>query len=64
MAQNVEEVQEQLSSTAASIAERNEILRRAGVSIPTHRNPPPLQPAVRLRPAWLAFLLRLVRYPD
>lgn len=63
MTQNVEEVQEQLS-TAASIAERNEILRRAGVSVPTHRNPPPLQPAVRLRPAWLAFLLRLVRYPD
>ena len=64
MAQKVEEVQERLSATTDSIADRDEILRRAGVSVPTHRNPPPLGPAERLRPAWLAFLLRLVRYPD
>jgi hypothetical protein len=64
MVQNVEEVQERLSKAADPNAERDEILRRAGVRVPTHRNPPPLQPAVRLRPAWLAFLLRLVRYPD
>ncbi|HEV3049785.1 MAG TPA: hypothetical protein VGX50_05720 [Longimicrobium sp.] len=64
MVQNVEEVQERLSEAADPVAERDEILRRAGVSIPTHRNPPPLQPPERLRPAWLAFLLRLVRYPD
>jgi hypothetical protein len=62
MVQNVEEVQEQLS-TAASLAERNEILRRAGVSIPTGEKPAPFEP-VRLRPRWLACLLRLVRYPD
>ena len=62
MAQNVEGLQEQLS-TAASIAERNEILRRAGVSIPTGPKAPLFEP-VRLRPRWLAFLLRLVRYPD
>jgi hypothetical protein len=64
MVQKVEEVQERLSEAVASLAERDEILRRAGVRIPTHRNPPPLQPAVPLRPRWLAFLLRLVRYSD
>lgn len=63
MAQKVEEVQGRLSEAADPTADRDEILRRAGVSIPTHPNPPPLRPAQRLRPAWLAFLLRLVRYP-
>jgi hypothetical protein len=62
MTQNVEEVQEQLSTTT-SVAERNEILRRAGVSIPTGQNMAPFR-AVPRRPSWLAFLLRLVRYPD
>jgi hypothetical protein len=62
MTQNVEEVQGQLSS-AVSIAERDEILRRAGVRVPTRQNVAPFDP-VRLRPRWLAFLLRLVRYRD
>ena len=59
MAQKLEEVQERLGETADAIARRNEILRRAGVSIPTQWNPPPLRPAGRRRPDWVAFLLRL-----
>jgi len=59
MPQKLEEVQERLGETDDAIARRNEILRRAGVSIPTHRNPPPLRPAVPRRPGWLAFLLRV-----
>lgn len=59
MAQKIEEVHERLGGTLDPIAERDEILRRAGVSIPTERNPPPLRPAGPRRPAWLAFLLRL-----
>lgn len=57
MLQNVEEAQ-QLSGTADSPETLNEILARAGVSIPTMRDVAPFR-AVRLRPRWLAFLLRL-----
>ncbi|HEU4883031.1 MAG TPA: hypothetical protein VFT45_12315 [Longimicrobium sp.] len=58
MLQNVEEAQ-QLSETAADSPETlNEILARAGVSIPTLQNVAPFQ-AERLRPRWLAFLIRV-----
>lgn len=63
MAQNVEEVQERLSGAGDPISERDEILRRAGVRVPTGQNMAPFR-AVPRRPGWLAFLLRLVRYPD
>jgi hypothetical protein len=41
-------------------AERDEILRRAGVSVPLLKNPPRMRPAGLRRPGWLAFLLRLL----
>jgi|GEM_PF-3005649 len=63
MAQQLDEVQERLGETADAITRRNEMLRRAGVSIPALQNVRPFR-AVPLRPKWLAFLLRLVRYPD
>lgn len=63
MAQNVEEVREQLTEPSAPVVDREEILRRAGVRVPTGQNMAPFR-AVPRRPSWLAFLLRLVRYPD
>jgi hypothetical protein len=57
MLQNVEEAQ-QLGATADSPEDLNEILARAGVSIPTMRDVAPFRP-VRLRPRWLAFIIRL-----
>jgi ribosomal protein S11 len=57
MLQNVEEAQ-QLGTTADSTETLNEILARAGVSIPTMRDVAPFQ-AERLRPRWLAFLIRV-----
>lgn len=59
MAQKLEEVQERLGPTDDPLAKRDEILARAGVSIPTRRDMAPFRP-VRRRPRWLAFLLRLV----
>lgn len=59
MAQKLEEVQERLGSTADPLARRDEILARAGVSVPTRRDMAPFRPVHR-RPRWLAFLLRLV----
>lgn len=62
MAKQIEEVQTRFSGPAAeSIADRDERLRRAGVSVPLLKNPPPMRPAGPRRPAWLAFLLRLFR---
>jgi hypothetical protein len=58
MLQNVEEAQE-LGTTADAPETLNEILARAGVSIPTMRDVAPFR-AVRLRPRWLAFLCRLL----
>lgn len=63
MAQKIEEVHERLGGTLDPVAERDEILRRAGVSIPTGRNMAPFRAGPR-RPRWLAFMLRLLRYPD
>lgn len=57
MLQNVEEAQ-RLGGTADSPETLDEILARAGVSIPTRRDMAPFRP-VRLRPRWLAFLIRL-----
>ncbi|WP_420128337.1 hypothetical protein [Longimicrobium sp.] len=57
MLQNVEEARK-LGPTADSPENLNEILIRAGVSIPTLQNVAPFCP-VRLRPRWLAFLIRL-----
>lgn len=57
MLQNVEEAQK-LSATANSTETLDEILARAGVSIPTRRDVVPFR-AERLRPRWLAFLIRL-----
>jgi hypothetical protein len=58
MAQKLEDVQERLCATPEPILSQDEILRRAGVSIPTMRDIAPFEP-VRLRPRWLAFLIRL-----
>lgn len=58
MLQNVEEAQK-LGPNADSTESLNEILIRAGVSIPTMQNVAPFK-AERLRPRWLAFLIRLV----
>jgi hypothetical protein len=58
MAQQMEEVQARLGDLPMSITERDEILRRAGVSIPTGRDMAPFRAGPR-RPAWLAFLLRI-----
>jgi hypothetical protein len=57
MLQNLEEAQK-LGPTADSTETLNEILARAGVSIPTMQNVAPFR-AERLRPRWLAFLIRL-----
>jgi hypothetical protein len=58
MAQQVEDVQAQPDANAQPAEDLNEILRRAGVSIPTMRDIAPFR-AERLRPRWLAFLIRL-----
>jgi hypothetical protein len=58
MAQQVEEAPK-LGATADSTETLNEILARAGVSIPTMRDIAPFEP-VRLRPRWLAFLHRIL----
>jgi hypothetical protein len=57
MLQNVEEAQKP-GATADSPETLNEILARAGVSIPTMRDVAPFR-AERLRPRWLAFLIRV-----
>ena len=59
MLQNVEEAPK-LGATADSGEDLNEILIRAGVSIPTMRDIAPFR-AVPRRPRWLAFLCRLFR---
>lgn len=60
MAKQIEEVHTRLSAPAAeSIEERNERLRRAGVSVPTRRDMAPFRAGPR-RPRWLAFLLRML----
>lgn len=56
--QQVEDVQAQVSEAPEPVLSDEEILRRAGVSIPTMRDIAPFEP-VRLRPRWLAFLIRL-----
>ncbi|HEX5869242.1 MAG TPA: hypothetical protein VFY65_02435 [Longimicrobium sp.] len=58
MMQQVEDVQAQVSEAPEPVLSDEEILRRAGVSIPTMRDIAPFEP-VRLRPRWLAFLIRL-----
>jgi hypothetical protein len=64
MAKQIEEVQTRFSGPAAeSIADRDERLRRAGVSMPTLRDMAPYRP-VRRRPRWLAFLLRFLSIAD
>jgi hypothetical protein len=57
MLQNVEEAPK-LGATADSEENLDEILRQAGVSIPTMRDIAPFR-AERLRPRWLAFLIRV-----
>lgn len=59
MAQQVEDVQERLGTDGEPMLSEEEILRRAGVSIPTMRDIAPFEP-VRLRPRWLAFLHRIL----
>ena len=59
MAQQVEDVQERPSADGEPMLSEEEILRRAGVSIPTMRDIAPFR-AVRLRPRWLAFLHRIL----
>jgi hypothetical protein len=59
MAHKLENVGGQFDLIDESLARRDEILARAGVSIPTRRDMAPFRP-VRRRPRWLAFLLRLV----
>jgi hypothetical protein len=58
MAQQLEDVQERLDEMPEPTLDEDEMLRRAGVSIPTMRDIAPFR-AVRLRPRWLAFLIRL-----
>lgn len=60
MVQQLEDVQEALEQVPEPGLSEDEILRRAGVSIPTMRDIPPFRP-VPLRPRWLAFLCRLFR---
>jgi hypothetical protein len=57
MLQDVEEARKP-GATADSTETLNEILARAGVSIPTLQDVAPFK-AVRLRPRWLAFVIRL-----
>jgi hypothetical protein len=59
MLQNLEEAQK-AGATSEPILSQDEILARAGVSIPTMRDIAPFQ-AVRLRPRWLAFLHRIMK---
>ncbi|HEX2206470.1 MAG TPA: hypothetical protein VHG93_02250 [Longimicrobium sp.] len=59
MAQQVEDVRERLSADNEQVLSEEEILRRAGVSIPTMRDIAPFRPGPR-RPRWLAFLLRIL----
>jgi hypothetical protein len=59
MAQQLEDVQQRLDEAPEPGLSEEEILRRAGVSIPTMRDIAPFEP-VRLRPRWLAFLCRLL----
>jgi hypothetical protein len=58
MAQQLEDVQQRLDEVPEPSLSDDEILRRAGVSIPTMQNIAPFR-AERLRPRWLAFLIRL-----
>lgn len=58
MAQQVEDVEAQVSEVPEPALSQDEILIRAGVSIPTMRDIAPFH-AERLRPRWLAFLIRL-----
>jgi hypothetical protein len=60
MAQQLEDVQQRLDEVPEPAMSEEEILRRAGVSIPTMRDIAPFR-AVPLRPRWLAFLCRLFR---
>lgn len=60
MAQRVADVQERLAVDGEPMLSEEEILRRAGVSIPTMRDIAPFDP-VPLRPRWLAFLCRVLR---
>ena len=59
MAQQLEDVQAGLDEVPEPSLNEEEILRRAGVSIPTMRDIAPFRPAPR-RPRWLAFLLRIL----
>lgn len=58
MPQQLEDVQQRLDQMPEPSLSEDEILRRAGVSIPTMRDIAPFR-AVRLRPRWLAFLIRV-----
>lgn len=58
MAQQLEEVEKRLDDAPELTLTEDEILRRAGVSIPTMQDIAPFR-AERLRPRWLAFLIRL-----
>jgi hypothetical protein len=58
MAQQLEDVQERLDALPEPALSEDEILARAGVSIPTMRDIAPFR-AERLRPRWLAFLIRV-----
>lgn len=60
MAQQLEDVQQRLDEAPEPVLSEDEILRRAGVSIPTMRDIAPFRPVPK-RPRWLAFLCRLFR---
>lgn len=60
MPQQLEDVHERIDALPEPSLSEEEILRRAGVSIPTMRDIAPFRP-VPLRPRWLAFLCRLFR---
>jgi hypothetical protein len=59
MAQQLEDVQQRLDEMPEPSLSEEEILRRAGVSIPTRRDMAPFRAGPR-RPRWLAFLLRIL----
>lgn len=61
MERDAEVSQTQFRDTAESVEERNERLRRAGVSMPTLRDMAPFRAYPR-RPRWLAFIIRIFRY--